>query len=87
MYIYPKSFLKLPDNFWEKSKFHENLHVFGVMKKPMRQYNFFYNAQTDTTGAFLDNSWANLGLKIAPESIEFTDSEISSFLWSTWCAR
>ena len=36
----------------------------------------------DTTDVFLDRSWPNLGLKIDPVSNEFTDFEISSFLWS-----
>ena len=35
---------KLPEDFREKSKFHENLDFFGVMKKPIRPHNFFYNA-------------------------------------------
>ena len=50
------------------------------MKKSLLQLIFFYNAQTDTTDAFLDRSWPNLGGKIAPRSIELTDFEISSFL-------
>ena len=33
----------------------------------------------DTTNAFLDSFSANLGGKIAPESIELTDVEQSSF--------
>ena len=39
-----KASWKLPDDVREKSKFHENLDFFDVMKKPIPQYNFFYNA-------------------------------------------
>jgi len=34
--------------------------------------------------AFLDRSWPNEAGKIAPMSIELTDSEISSFLWTIY---
>ena len=62
----------------ENSKSHETSFL-GVMRKPFRQEESFSNAYTDTTNTFLDSSSLDLGQKIAPEPIELTDFEISSF--------
>ena len=72
---------KRPDYFREESKIMK-ISTFWCQKKSMLQLGFFYDAQTDTIDAFLDRAWPDLDRKIAPASIEFTDSEISWFFWT-----
>ena len=45
---------------------------------------FSKNEYLDTKNPFLDRSWPNLGRKIAPQTKELTDSEISSCFWSIY---
>ena len=55
--------------------------LLGVTKKSLRHCGFLSRDRIEATNAFLDRSSHTLVGKIAPVSNEFTDSEISSFLW------
>ena len=55
---------------------------FGASEKHILHWEIFSENRFDTTNAFLDMSWSNGGRKIAPVSIEWLDSEISSVLCS-----
>ncbi len=50
----------------------------------MPHWEILSGNRIDTKNVFLDRSWANEDRKIAPESIEYTDPEISSLLWSSF---
>ena len=68
-------------HFRENLKFVENRYFGGSQKKSLRHCGFLSRDRIEATNAFLDRSWHTLVGKIAPVSNEFTDSEISSFLW------
>ena len=48
--------LKIPDIVREKSKNHENLEFFGIMKKSLLLEEILPGNKIDTTNAFLDIS-------------------------------
>ena len=52
------------------------------MKKSMLNEEILSGNVIDTMNVFLDISWPKEGRKIAPESNEHIDSEISSLFWT-----
>ena len=64
-----------------RSTFSKILSILESRKKSLPHCGYLSRDRIEATNAFLDRSWHTLVRKIAPVSNEFTNSEISSFLW------